>query len=57
MRLVHQRLKRLLSDDRGATAVEYGVMLALVSIFIMVGVTNVGGALKSDFNNVANKLP
>ena len=40
----------------GATAVEYGILVALIAIVIIVAVTAVGLALAGVFENVANKL-
>ena len=40
----------------GATAVEYGIMVALIAVVIIAAVTLVGLALAGMFNNVANKL-
>jgi pilus assembly protein Flp/PilA len=40
-------------DDRGATAVEYGLMVALIAIVIIAGVTLVGKDLLELFNKVA----
>jgi len=42
-----------LRNDRGATAVEYGLMVALIAIVIIVAVTLLGGNLKNLFNTVA----
>ena len=42
-----------LRNDRGATAVEYGLMVALIAIVIIGAVTLLGGNLKSLFNTVA----
>ncbi|MCX2952169.1 Flp family type IVb pilin [Lentzea sp. NEAU-D7] len=43
-------------DDRGATAVEYGLMVALIAIVIIVGVTAVGVNLLALFNEIAAEL-
>lgn len=43
-------------DDRGATAVEYGLMVALIAIVIIVGVKLVGTNLLALFNKVAASL-
>ena len=40
----------------GATAVEYGILVALIAVVIIAAVTLVGLALAGMFNNVANKL-
>ena len=40
-------------DERGATAVEYGLMVALIAIVIIGAVTLLGGNLNAMFNNIA----
>ena len=44
---------RLRRDQRGATAVEYGIMVSLIAVVIIVAVTMLGGNLKSTFEGVA----
>lgn len=44
------------SEERGATAVEYGLMVALIAVVIIVAVTAVGTNLSNIFSSVANKL-
>ena len=44
---------RLRRDQRGATAVEYGIMVSLIAVVIIVAVTLLGGNLKSTFESVA----
>jgi pilus assembly protein Flp/PilA len=43
-------------DDRGATAVEYGLMVALIAIVIIAGVTLLGTNLLALFNAIAAEL-
>ncbi|GAA1628308.1 Flp family type IVb pilin [Georgenia ruanii] len=43
-------------NDRGATAVEYGLMVGLIAVAIIVAVTALGGQLKELFNNVSTEL-
>ena len=43
-------------DDRGATAVEYGLLVALIALVIIGAVVLLGGNLKNVFNNVANSV-
>lgn len=43
-------------DDRGATAVEYGLMVALIAAVIVTAVTLIGTNLNTLFNNIATKL-
>jgi pilus assembly protein Flp/PilA len=45
-----------LRSDRGATAVEYGLMVALIAIVIIVAVGFLGTNLSTLFNNVATKV-
>lgn len=43
-------------DEKGATAVEYGLMVALIAIVIMVAVTTLGTDLNALFQKVADKI-
>jgi pilus assembly protein Flp/PilA len=43
-------------DDRGATAVEYGLMVALIAAVIVVAVTTLGTKLDTLFTNVSNSI-
>ena len=43
-------------DEEGATAVEYGLMAALIAAVIIAAVTSIGSNLKDVFDNVASKL-
>jgi pilus assembly protein Flp/PilA len=47
---------RLRAEDRGVTSVEYGLMVALIAIVIIVAVALLGTNLSSLFNQVANSL-
>ena len=49
------RIQRLRSDQ-GATAVEYGLMVALIAIVIIVAVALLGTNLSTLFDNVATSL-
>jgi pilus assembly protein Flp/PilA len=42
--------------ERGATAVEYALIVALIALAIVVGVTAVGGGLNTAFNNIATEI-
>ncbi|MEO5779590.1 Flp family type IVb pilin [Arthrobacter sp. PAMC25284] len=48
---------RLTDEEKGATAVEYGIMVALIAVVIIGAVTTFGGNLSSMFTNVAGKIP
>jgi len=51
-----QIIMRVLRDEAGATAIEYGLIAALISIAAVVAMTNVGTNLQTIFNDVANNL-
>ena len=42
--------------DRGATAVEYGLMVALIAGIIVLAVTTLGGTVKEIFTDVNGKV-
>ena len=46
----------LMRDDSGANAVEYGLIMALVAVFIIAGVLAMSGALGNLFQSMANCL-
>lgn len=48
--------KRLWADDEGATAIEYGLLAALVAVAIILALQAVSGALNDTFNSVATEL-
>ena len=49
-------LVRFAKDESGATAIEYGLIAALIGIAIMVGSSLVGNALNNLFRRIAGKL-
>jgi pilus assembly protein Flp/PilA len=53
---IQNGLARQLQRDRGATAVEYGLMVALIAAVIVTAVTLIGTNLTSVFNKVANAV-
>ena len=48
---------RLKKDEKGATAVEYGLMVGLIAVAIITAVTLLGGNLRDLFNDIAGALP
>jgi pilus assembly protein Flp/PilA len=50
-------MQTLWKDEEGATAVEYGIMVALIAMVIIVAVALVGTNLSTLFNNVATHVP
>lgn len=51
-----RRLFNLLRDERGATAIEYGLIAALIAVAAITAMTSIGTKLGDTFNNVSNKL-
>ena len=49
-------IRKFLKDESGATAIEYGLIAALVAVACIVALTSVGGSLSSLFNTVDSKL-
>ena len=49
-------VKSYLSDESGATAIEYGLIAALIAVVIIGAVTTVGTTLSGVFTNVSGSL-
>ena len=52
-----EKLFKFFKDEEGASAVEYGLLVALIAIAIIVTVTAVGTKLNSTFTSVSTSLP
>ena len=53
---MRQFISRFARDERGATAIEYGLIVALISVVIITAVTTVGTNMRTKFNTVASSL-
>jgi pilus assembly protein Flp/PilA len=49
-------LNRFVRDESGATAIEYGLMAALIAVAIITIVTTLGTNLNARFTSVSNAL-
>jgi pilus assembly protein Flp/PilA len=49
-------LRRWLEDETGASAVEYGLLVALIAVVIIAAVTTLGTNLSGKFDSVANTI-
>ena len=49
-------LRGFLADINGATAVEYGLLAAVISVAILVSLEALGGDIGSLFNNISNHM-
>ena len=53
---MRKSIMKLFGDRSGATAIEYGLIAALIAVAIIAGVTVVGTQLGTTFNNVGTTL-
>ena len=56
MRKILSQLTHLLQDEAGVTAIEYGLIAALIAVVIIASVTSLGQAVLSLFNDVSTKV-
>ena len=49
-------ISRFVRDESGATAIEYGLIAALIAVVIITGVTAVGTKLSATFNTLQGNL-
>ena len=47
---------RFIKDEDGATAIEYGLLAALIGVSIVVGASVVGNELSDGFNDIGDTL-
>ncbi|MCB9773121.1 MAG: Flp family type IVb pilin [Nitrospiraceae bacterium] len=50
------QVMRFVNDDEGATAIEYGLLAALIAAVIVTAVTAVGTSLSGTFNQIAGNV-
>jgi pilus assembly protein Flp/PilA len=51
-----QLLRRFIRDETGATAIEYGMIAALIAVAIIASLRLVGGRLGTKFTAISNNL-
>jgi pilus assembly protein Flp/PilA len=51
-----KKFVKVLRDQKGATAIEYGLIATLIAIAAITAMSSVGDKLTSTFNNVATNL-
>ena len=49
-------INKLLRDEAGATAIEYGLIAALIAVAAITAMTNLGGTLSATFSKVDSKM-
>jgi pilus assembly protein Flp/PilA len=50
-------VKRFVRDESGATAIEYGLIVALIAVVIITAVQTLGTKLNTAFGSINTKLP
>ena len=53
---MYRLLSEFLDDERGATAIEYCIIAAGISIMIVAGVNGIGSALNATFTSVGASI-
>ena len=56
MKNVFFKFRRMFKDKSGATAIEYGLIAALVSVAAVVALQNLGSSLNTMFSTVSSQL-
>ncbi len=51
-----QLIRNFLSDDSGATAIEYGLIAAGIALAIIVAVNTLGNTISNEFNTIGSSL-
>jgi pilus assembly protein Flp/PilA len=49
-------LKRIRSDEDGASLVEYGLLVVLIALVVVTALTATGTSISTLFNNIATNL-
>ena len=49
-------IKTFLNDESGATAIEYGLIAALIAVVIITAVGLLGEGIRDNFTTIANKM-
>ncbi|OHD02704.1 Flp family type IVb pilin [Sphingobium sp. D43FB] len=51
-----QFIRKMLKNEKGATAIEYGLIAALIAVAAITAMTTLGSNLTNTFTNVSNEL-
>jgi pilus assembly protein Flp/PilA len=49
-------IRKLIKNEKGATAIEYGLIAALVAVAAIAGMRAIGGAVNARFQNAASEM-
>ena len=56
MRAIRTTFRCLRSDKRGATAIEYGLIAALIAMALLASIRNLGGGANGMWGRMANEV-
>ncbi len=56
MNTLAKKVQHFFADEQGATAVEYGLMAALIAVVIIAAVTSIGTNLKDVFEKIRDAV-
>jgi pilus assembly protein Flp/PilA len=51
-----QKIRHFLRNNKAATAIEYGLIAALIAVAAIAAMQGLGNSLKNTFNNVAGTM-
>ncbi|PCD04779.1 Flp family type IVb pilin [Sphingomonas spermidinifaciens] len=51
-----QKIRKMFADKKGATAIEYGLIAALIAVAAIAAMQGLGNNLTKTFNNVASNM-
>ncbi|MFN3726805.1 MAG: Flp family type IVb pilin [Allosphingosinicella sp.] len=49
-------IRKMIRDNKGATAIEYGLIAALIAVAAIAAMSNLGNTLNTTFNKVASNM-
>ncbi|MBO9579389.1 MAG: Flp family type IVb pilin [Sphingobium sp.] len=49
-------IRKFIKNNKGATAIEYGLIAALIAVAAVTAMRGLGGKLQTTFNSVSNNL-
>ncbi|QLC21154.1 Flp family type IVb pilin [Parasphingopyxis sp. CP4] len=51
-----KNFRKMLKDSKGATAIEYGLIAALIAVAAITAMSTLGNNLSNTFNDVSNEM-
>jgi len=55
-RIFMQFVRKMIKDNKGATAIEYGLIAALIAVAAITAMSSLGKQLNNTFNNVTTNM-